>query len=149
MIIGRTQSADGGFRRITIRHTHIVDDESRKQILSYIQDKIYDFCVEGEWIGSSDMYPNLPHDIIGTPLQIVYDNCRVKFKDNPDSLKINLSKYVGMLVREAVYYSKEEYYEQMMGSVRKYSLSSKNLVNYSVKTNRINIISHSLINNGK
>ena len=95
------------------------------------------------------MYPNLPHDIIGTPLQIVYDNCLVKFKDNPDSLKINLSKYVGMLVREAVYYSKEEYYEQMMGSVRKYSLSSKNLVNYSVKTNRINIISHSLINNGK
>lgn len=128
MIIGRTQSADGGFRRIPIRHTRIVDKETREKLLVYLKEAVYQKCQTMDWVGSSELFPNIPNDIRDTPLKIILDICLEKFKDSPRTIKINVSKYVGMLVREAVYYSEVKYYEQMIGSVRKYSLESKQLI---------------------
>lgn len=136
MIIGCTQSADGGFRRIPIRHTHIVDEATKKAILEYLYDRIYNICQKSEWIGARDIFPKIPEDIINTPLEIVNDKCKEKFADNPSSINLNIAKYVGMLVREAVYSSTEEYYEIIDYSVRKYSLASKGLSGNSVIINR-------------
>lgn len=49
---------------------------------------------------------------------------------------MNLAKYLGMLIREAVYYSDVAYFEQMTGSVRTYSLESKKLKNNDYQKNR-------------
>ena len=136
MIIGSTQSADGGFRRIPIRHTQIVDEETRNSLVNYLKEKVYQKCVESEWVGCRDVFPNLPDDIMGTPLQIIYDICCEKFKDEPDIIIRNLAKYLGMLTREAVYYSDVQYYELMLGSIRTYSLASKKLKTIDYKKNR-------------
>lgn len=127
MIIGRTESVDGGRRRISIRHTHIVDKEIRLKLISYLKEVVYQKCKKADWVGSRDLYPNIPEDIKKTPLMIVYDKCCEKFKEIPDTININVSKYIGMLVREAVYYSEVKYFEKIEGSVRKYSLESKKL----------------------
>ena len=82
MIIGCTLSADGGSGRIPIRHTHIIYDESPKTLLSYLQDKIYNCFVNGEWIGVNDMYQNLIDDILESHLSMIYDIYGNKFKDN-------------------------------------------------------------------
>lgn len=143
MIIGRTQSADGGFRRIPVRHAQIVDQETRKIIITYLKDVIYQKCGNAEWVGSSDLFPNIPEDLMNTPLKVLCDICRERFRDNPNSIRINISKYLGMLVREAVYYSEVQYFEQMMGSVRKYSLKSKNLSEMNYKKNREEVLTRS------
>lgn len=123
MIVGRTQSADGGFRRIPIRHTQIVDEQTRLSLVAYLKERVYSKCKEtDEWIGYGDIFPNIPEDIIDTPLEIIYDLCCTKFADSPKSIKINTAKYIGMLTREAVFYSGHSYFEQMVGSVRKYRL---------------------------
>lgn len=127
MIVGRTESVDGGKRRITIRHTQIVDKEIRLKLISYLQEMIYQKCKKIDWVGYRDLYPNIPEDIKNTPLILIYNICSEKFKDTPGSININVSKYIGMLVREAVYYSKIKYFEKIDGSVRKYSLESKKL----------------------
>lgn len=126
MIIGRTQSADGGFRRIPIRHTQIVDNETRQILITYLKEAVYQKCKQSEWVGASDLFPAIPEDLMGTPLKIICDICSERFKENPKTIRINISKYLGMLVREAVYYSEFKYYEQMIGSARKYCLESKN-----------------------
>lgn len=77
---------------------------------------------------------------MNTPLKIIFDLCSEKFKDSPRTVNINISKYIGMLVREAVYYSEVKYYEQMMGSVRKYSLESKSLSSNDFEKNRRDLI---------
>ena len=41
MIIGRTQSADGGFRRIPIRHTQIVDEANLKPFVEDVNSTSY------------------------------------------------------------------------------------------------------------
>lgn len=125
MIIGRTQSADGGFRRIPIRHTQIVDEATRQSLVSYLKGRVYQKCKESNWVGYKDIFPNLPDDILDTPLNVIYELCCKKFADNPSSIILNLSKYLGMLTREAVYYSEVAYFEQMTGTVRKYSLEEK------------------------
>lgn len=140
MIIGRTQSADGGFRRIPIRHTQIVDDKTRLSLVDYLKEIVYKKCLETGWVGCRDVFPNLPEDIMGTPLQIIYDICCEKFKDQPDIINANLAKYLGMLIREAVYYSDVEYFELMTGSIRTYSLATKNLKTVDYKKNRENLI---------
>ena len=123
MIVGRTHSADGGSRRIPIRHTKIVDEKTRLLLVAYLKEKVYNKCLKNkDWVGYGDIFPNLPEDIINTPLKIIYDLCCTKFADEPNSIKINVSKYIGMLTREAVYYSEHSYFEQMIGSVRKYRL---------------------------
>ena len=86
------------------------------------------------------MFPNIPDDLLGIPLKLIYDICSEKFGDEPQTLKINTSKYIGMLVREAVYYSDVEYCEQMMGSVRKYSLARKQLSENDYHKNRAKVI---------
>lgn len=135
MIIGRTSSADGGFRRIPIRHTQIVDEETRLSLLEYLKQVIHDKCQVSGWVGTSDLYPHIPEDIIDTPLVIIYDKCKEKFENTPQNLRGNILKYLGMLVREAVYTSDVKYYEELMGSVRKYSLESKNLSSIDYKKN--------------
>ena len=111
MIIGRTESADGGFRRIPIRHTQIVDEATRLSIVSYLKERVYQKCKESDWVGYKDIFPNLPDDILNTPLELIYDLCCKKFADNPETIILNLSKYIGMLTREAVYYSDVAYFE--------------------------------------
>lgn len=143
MIIGRTQSADGGFRRIPIRHTQIVDQQTKKIIIFYLKEAIYQKCKSFEWVGASDLFPNIPEDLKNTPLEKLYEICSERFKENPNSVRINTSKYLGMLVREAVYYSDVQYYEQMIGSVRKYSLESKKLSERDYKKNRDELIMNS------
>ena len=145
MIIGRTQSADGGFRRIPVRHTQIVDQETRKNIINYLKDVVYQKCENAEWVGASDLFPNIPEDLMNTPLKVLCDICSERFRDNPNSIRINISKYLGMLVREAVYYSEVQYFEQMMGSVRKYSLKSKNLSEINYKKSREKVLTKSYI----
>ena len=140
MIIGRTESADGGFRRIPIRHTQIVDEATRLSIVSYLKERVYQKCKESDWVGYKDIFPNLPDDILNTPLELIYDLCCKKFADNPETIILNLSKYIGMLTREAVYYSDVAYFEQMSGSVRTYSLESKGLKENDFQKNRDNII---------
>lgn len=125
MIVGRTQSADGGFRRIPIRHTQIVDEQTRLSLVAYLKERIHSKCkTTQDWVGYRDIFPNIPEDIIDTPLKIIYDLCYKKFADDPNSLRINTAKYIGMLTREAVYYSEDSYLEQMDGSVRKYRLGT-------------------------
>lgn len=143
MIIGRTQSADGGFRRIPIRHTQIVDKDTRQVLIDYLQDIIYQKCKSMDWVGASDLFPDIPKDLMNTPLKIIYEICKEKFKETPNTIRINISKYLGMLVREAVYYSETEYYEQMIGSVRKYSLKSKELSKFNYEENRKKLIEKS------
>lgn len=127
MIVGRTESADGGLRRRPIRHTQIVDETTRADMVNYLNPIIYQKSLECEWIGCKDIFPNLPEDIIGTPLEILYIICSKKFANNPKSILINLSKYLGMVLREAVYSSEVQYFERMIGPVRKYCLKSKSL----------------------
>lgn len=67
MIIGRAQSADGGFRRIPIRHTQIVDEATRLLLVSYLKEWVYRKCQESDWVGSRNIFPNLPEDILDTP----------------------------------------------------------------------------------
>lgn len=136
MIIGRTHSTDGGFRRIPVRHTQIVDEETRFLILTYLYDKVKEVCSESDWVGLRDIYPIIQDDIIGTPLEIVYNKCKHKFGNDNNAVNINLAKYVGMLIREAVYTSSDKYYEIIDGTVRKYSLASKGLKNESYFKNR-------------
>ncbi len=140
MIIGRTQSADGGFRRIPIRHTQIVDPETRQCLITYLMEVVYQKCKDAEWVGSSDLFSNIPEDLMDTPLKILCDICNERFKDSPKTIRINISKYLGMLVREAVYYSDVQYFEQMIGSVRKYSLKSKNLSELNYEKNRMELL---------
>lgn len=140
MIIGRTQSADGGFRRIPIRHTQIVDESTRLEIVDYLKEKVYQKCRELDWVGYKDLFPNIPEDIMETPLKIIFDICCKKFANNPDSIRINVAKYLGMLTREAVYYSEVRYYEIMSGSVRLYSLEEKGLKENDYVKNRANCI---------
>ena len=127
MIVGRTESADGGYRRIAIRHTQIVDNSTRLILVDYLKEKIYQKCLELDWVGYRDIFPNLPEDILNTPLKVIYELCCSKFADNPKSIPINLAKYLGMLTREAVYYSEVPFCEKIMGSIRVYSLESKKL----------------------
>ena len=146
MIIGRTQSADGGYRRIPIRHTQIVDEATRLTLIAYLKEIIFQKCKVSDWVGASDLFPNIPEDLEKNPLKIICDICSEKFKDSPNTIRINISKYLGMLVREAVYYSEVKYYEQMMGSVRKYSLESRKLSEYDYKKNRNKLINKTLQN---
>lgn len=139
MIIGRTQSADGGYRRIPIRHTQIVDNKTRNALVTYLKEAVYQKCKSIDWVGTSDIFPNIPEDIMNTPLKVIYDLCNEKFTDSPQTVKINISKYLGMLVREAVYYSEAKYYEQMIGSVRKYRLAP-NLSNNDFERNRRDLL---------
>ena len=136
MIIGRTTSADGGFRRIPIRHTQIIDEDTRRIILTYLYDKVKEVCTNTDWVGLREVFPVLPDDVINTPLEIVYNKCLEKFENDNKAVSINLSKYIGMLIREAVYTSPEDYYEIMDGSVRKYSIASKGLSNDSNYLNK-------------
>ena len=122
MIIGRTHSADGGYRRIPVRHTQIVDESTRKLLVNYLKYRVYEKCLESKWVGCRDIFPNLPEDILDTPLKIVYEICCKKFADNPKVIIGNFAKYLGMLTREAVYYSDETYKEIMPASTRLYSL---------------------------
>lgn len=140
MIIGHTPSADGGFRRIPIRHIQIVDEATRLSLVNYLQERVYQKCKKSGWVGYKDIFPKLPDDIMNTPLKIIYNICCNKFADNPDTIILNLSKYLGMLTREAVYYSEVAYFEQMTGSVRKYSLQSKGLKEYDFHKNREKVI---------
>ena len=73
MIIGRTQSADGGFRRIPVRHAQIVDQETRKIIITYLKEVVYQKCEKAAWVGASDLFPNIPEDLMNTPLKILCD----------------------------------------------------------------------------
>ena len=84
-------------------------------------------CQNSDWVGASDLFPNIPNDIFGTPLEVIYDLCSERFANQPNSININMSKYLGILVREAIYYSDVKYYEQMDGSVRRYRLAPKNI----------------------
>lgn len=140
MIKGRTQSADGGFRRIPVRHTQIVDESTRLSLVNYLKERVYQKCKEIDWVSYRDIFPNLPDDILDTPLKVIYDICCKKFADNPDSIILNLSKYLGMLTREAVYYSEVAYFEKMTGSIRTYSLESKELKENNYHKNRDFII---------
>lgn len=125
MIVGRPQSMDGGHRRIPIRHTQIVSKDIKAELLSYIQKLMYEKCQVQQWVGTKDLFPQIPNDLFNTPLEILYAICQNKFGDEPKNLSINVAKYVGMLVREAVYYSEEEYIEEIQGSIRTYSLLQK------------------------
>ena len=125
MIIGRSPSADGGIRRRPIRHTQIVDEKTRLSLVDYLKERVYKKCMEVEWVGYKDIFPDLLEDIRNTPLWVIYELCYEKFKYEPQTIRINVSKYIGMLVREAVYYSEEKYKEELVGSVRKYRLESK------------------------
>lgn len=125
MIVGNTQSADGGRRRILIRHTQIVDNKTRSILIAFIDDIVFKKCKEQEWVGARDLFPNIPSDLESTPLSVLWEICKTKFADNPDSWNINVSKYLGMLVRESVYYSKHIYTEQIDGSVRKYRIENQ------------------------
>ena len=141
MIVGRTQSADGGFRRIPIRHTQIVDEQTRLSLVAYLKERVYSKCKNTkDWVGYRDIFPNIPEDIIDTPLKIIYDLCCTKFADSPNSIKINTAKYIGMLTREAVYYSEQSYLEQMEGSVRKYRLGTIENEELYFATNRNKVI---------
>ena len=140
MIIGRTQSADGGFRRIPIRHTQIVDEETRLELVDYLKERVYQKCQELDWVGCRDIFPILPDDIMETPLRVIYEICCKKFADTPNTIVMNLAKYLGMLTREAVYCSEVEYFEQMTGSIRIYSLESKKLKDNDYNKNRQKII---------
>ena len=142
MIIGRTESADGGFRRIPVRHTRIIEESNRAEILSYLQNILLKASEKGEWIGLSELFPSLPACTLNTPLEAVYNLSSEKSKADPSSIKINLSKYLGMLVREAAYYSKIEYFEHIIGSVRKYSLASKKLIKYDPEEYRSRYINN-------
>lgn len=75
MIIGRTQSADGGFRRIPIRHKQIVDNGTRNALVTYLKEMVYQKCKAMDWVGASDLFPNIPEDIMNTPLKIIFDLC--------------------------------------------------------------------------
>ena len=75
MIIGRTQSADGGFRRIPIRHTQIVDQQTKQTILFFLKKAIYKKCKVSDWVGASDLFPNIPKDLKDTPLEKLYKIC--------------------------------------------------------------------------
>lgn len=136
MIIGGAQSADGGFRRIPIRHTHIVDDATRKVLVNYLKERIFQKCKTSKWVGYRDIFPQIPKDILDTPLKVIYDICCTKFADAPNTINRNVAKYLGILTREAVYYSEAHYFEQMLGSIRVYSLESKNLKENDFKKNR-------------
>lgn len=136
MIIGRTQSADGGFRRIPVRHTQIVNQETREKLTTYLKEVVYQKCKKADWVGASDIFPNIPEDLNNTPLEILCDICNERFKYNPNTIRINISKYLGMLLREAVYYSENEYFEKIIGSARKYSLKSKKLSEINYEKNR-------------
>lgn len=125
MIVGRTQSADGGFRRIPIRHTQIVDEQTRLNLVAYLKERVYEKCKDTQgWVGYRDIFPHIPEDILDTPLKIIYELCVKKFSEEPHTIKNNTAKYIGMLTREAVYYSEHSYLEIMDGSVRKYRLGS-------------------------
>lgn len=65
-----------------------------------------------------------------TPIKILCDICSERFKDNPNSIRINISKYLGMLVREAVYYSEVQYFEQMMAIADKLEVDVRELIRY-------------------
>lgn len=125
MIKGRTQSADGGFRRIPVRRTQIVNEKTRLSIIDYLDKMIFQKCQFSEWVGSRDLFSRIPEDIVNTPLNVVYTLCCEKFSDDSHSIFINFSKYLGILTREAVYSSEKAYYEVMEGSIRKYKLVSK------------------------
>ncbi|MBR4315249.1 MAG: hypothetical protein IKP66_10100 [Lachnospiraceae bacterium] len=141
MIVGRTKSADGGFRRIPVRHTHIVDEKTRLELVEYLKGVIYEKCKEvDDWVGYRDLFPNIPEDLVNTPLNILWNICCEKFKDDPDSIIINISKYLGMLVREAVYYSEQCYLEQMRLSIRTYRLGTKEYEEQYIRNNRYNLI---------
>ena len=140
MIVGRTDSADGGLRRRPIRHTRIVDVHTRLSIVTYLRKRVYDKCKETkDWVGYKDIFPNIPDDIIDTPLKLIYDLCCTKFANEPSSIKINVAKYLGMLTREAVYYSPHSYLELMDGSVRKYRLGKveDEKLHFAIKRNII------------
>ena len=128
MIVGRPQSMDGMRRRIPIRHTQIVSKDTKAELLSYIQNRMYEKCLAQQWVGTKDLFPQMPNDLFGTPLEILYTICLNRFGDEPKNVSINVSKYVGMLVREAVYYSGDEYIEEIHGSIRTYSLHKKNKI---------------------
>lgn len=126
MIVGRTNSADGGLRRIPIRHTQIVDKQTRLSLVAYLKEQMYCKCKNtNNFVGYRDIFPNIPEDIIDTPLRIIYDLCVIKFADSQNSIKNNTAKYLGMLTREAVYYSEYCYLEQFDGTVRNYRLAYK------------------------
>ena len=108
-----------------------------------MKEVVYQKCEKAAWVGASDLFPNIPEDLVNTPLKILCDICSERFRDNPNTIRINISKYIGMLVREAVYYSEVRYFEQMMGSVRKYSLKSKNLSEIDYKKNREELLTKS------
>lgn len=44
MIVGRTHSADGEYRRITIRHTQIVDEQTILSLVAYLKERVYSKC---------------------------------------------------------------------------------------------------------
>lgn len=125
MIIGKTHSADGGYRRIPIRRTHIVGEQERQIIMSYLEDKLLEVCTGDSYLGLMDLFPNIIENIKGTPLEILEKICIDKFGSAPKSLKVNLSKYAGMLLRETVYESRTDFFEQMVGSVRKYRIATE------------------------
>ena len=66
--------------------------------------------------------------------------CCTKFADAPNSIRNNTVKYIGMLTREAVYYSEHSYLELMDGSVRKYRLGKIENEELYFATNREKVI---------
>ena len=127
MIVGKPQSMDGMRRRIPIRHTQIVSKDTKMELLSYIPKMVYEKCHALKRVGTKDIFTQIPNDLFNTPLEILYTICTEKFGNEPKNVNINISKYVGMPIREAIYYSNEEYVEKIQGSIRTYSFVSNKL----------------------
>lgn len=117
MIIGKEKSSDGGERRKNIRHIRLVDDSTRLSLVSFLQTIILTNYSKDEWFSSKTIFNNIPDDLINTPLYMIYEIIQARY-DDERSIRTTTMKYLGMLVREAVYYSETEFFECIEGDVR-------------------------------
>lgn len=120
MIIGNQVSADGGARRKTLRKSHIVNEEERMGIISFLNNYILNNVPDNEPFTSTSLFPEIPLSIQKTPLLRIYNICNSK-EDVAEKEKLPLfKKHLGMLIREALYLSEYNYYERFEGSNKSY-----------------------------
>lgn len=118
MIVGKEKSSDGGERRKKLRRIRLVDDDTRMLLVSYIQDVILKRYKKEEKFSSNTLFTKIPDDLINTPLRVLCEIIKNKYPDDERAVKSNTMKYLGMLVREAVYCSEVEFYESIESDIR-------------------------------
>ena len=126
MIVGRLASADGGVRRKNDRTIRIVDFETKETIILYLIDLLNQTIKGDEWFSLNRLFVNLPYDIIGTPIESIYEKCKERFTDSENQVLINLKKYIGICFREAITRSEEPFEARMPNSIKEY----RKLINY-------------------